>query len=97
MRGQSDLDINRRIRSVLVRHWVDLGKLSIRSSAGKVLIHGSLERIGGMKEELTVAIVEVIFADIKRIPTVRQVNAAIENWSNDTGRWHPVKKGVSKA
>ena len=85
--SQTDLDINRAVRTVLVKHWIDLGRLSVRSSDGKLYIRGSLNRIAGINEELTSSIVDAMFAEIKRIKTIRQVYPALENWSNDTGSW----------
>ena len=88
--SQSDLDINRFVRSILVRHWIDLGRLSVRSSDGKLYIRGSLQRIAGIGEKLTSPIVDEMFAEMKRIRDVRQVYATLENWSNDTGSWAPL-------
>jgi hypothetical protein len=88
--SQADLDINRCVRTVLVKHWIDLGRLSVRSNDGKLYIRGSLQRIAGVNEELTSPIVDAMFADIKRIKNVRQVYPALENWSNDTGSWSPI-------
>jgi len=93
--SQVDLDINRCVRTVLVKHWIDLGRLSVRSNDGKLYIRGALQRIAGVNEELTSAIVDSMFAEMKRIRNVRQVYPALENWSNDTGSWTPI--GGTKA
>ncbi len=50
--SQADLEINRDIRKVMVRHWIDLGKISFRSSNGRIWVRGSLQRIAGVREEL---------------------------------------------
>ncbi len=88
--SQADLEVNRRTRSVFVRHWIDLGHLSLRSVNGKVTVRGKLNRIFGSKEELTAALVENIFNEIKRIPAVKRVTPFMDNWSNETGVWHQV-------
>jgi hypothetical protein len=31
-----DLDINRGVRRVLVKHWIDLGRISVRTTRGRV-------------------------------------------------------------
>ena len=92
--GQADLEINRRTRSVFVRHWIDLGHLSLRSINGRVTVRGNLTRVFGEKEELTPAIVDAIFREIRRIPGVRGTTIALENWSNDTGSWISKEKGA---
>ena len=94
--SQADLDINRGVRSILVRHWIDLGRLSVRSTDGKVYVRGALVRIGGITEELSSAVVEAIFTDIKKVREVRQVYPSLENWTNDSGSWQPVGKSEQK-
>lgn len=94
--GQADLDINRKARMILVRHWIDLGFISLRSSNGRLTIRGSLAKIFGQKEELTPPAVESMFNDIKRIPGVTRVQTEIENWTNSGGLWQPIKKDKAK-
>jgi len=88
--SQADLDINRAVRSVLVKHWIDLGRLSVRSTDGKLYIRGALSRIAGVNEELTSSIVDAMFTEIKRIRNLRQVYPLLENWTNDSGSWSQV-------
>lgn len=92
MNRQTDLEANRNVRRIFVRHWIDLGRLSIRTYQGKLSIRGSLQRIGGRDEELTTAIVEAMFAEIKRVPSVQRMTAELENWTNDAGRWIPFER-----
>jgi hypothetical protein len=94
--SQADLDVNRHVRTVLVRHWIDLGRIAIRSMDGKLWIHGSLHRIGGVNEELTASIVQTMFEEIKRIRNVRHILANLDNWTNDSGAWQPIG-GAHKA
>lgn len=94
--SQDDLDINRAIRSILVKHWIDLGRLSVRSTDGKVWVRGELHRISGVAETLTSAIVSALFEDIRRIRNIRQVYTALENWSTDSGSWQQVGKPEKK-
>lgn len=91
--SQDDLRINRDVRKILVKHWLDLGRLSVRSSLGRLMIRGSLERIRGVKEELTPAIVNEMFRKIKQIDGVVRMNVELDNWANDDGRWVPAEKG----
>jgi hypothetical protein len=91
---QNDLDVTRNVRRVLVKHWIDLGRLSIRAIRGHVLIHGFLQRIPGLKEELTTPIVEAMFLEIKRVPGFQRMTPQIVNWINEGGRWMPAVKGA---
>jgi len=94
--SQADLEINRDVRKVLVRHWIDLGKLSCRSANGRLSVRGALYRIAGVREELTGAIVEMIFADLKKIRGVVNITPEIENWSMAMGKWRLIEKGKAK-
>ena len=95
MLQRTDLDINRHVRRILVKHWIDLGRISIRTTRGSVLVYGLLQRIAGSREPLTTPLVESIFMDIKRIKGVRMVRAHLENWSNEGGRWHRSRRQTS--
>jgi hypothetical protein len=91
--SQEDLEINRAVRRILVRHWLDLGRLSIRSSLGRVTVRGALERIEGVNEQLTGALVESVFNEIRRIPAARTLHAEISNWTCQGTKWQPLSQG----
>ena len=91
MKTQTDIEIVRNIRRVMVRHWIDLGRLSVRSQAGRVTVSGILLRIGGVHEPLTTPIVEAMFRQIKRIRNVSYVSVNLENWTNKGGMWRAVE------
>lgn len=95
--SQADLEINRDIRKVLIRHWIDLGKLSFRSSNGRVWIRGSLQRIAGVQEELTPTLVETIFGDTKKVRGVVTLNMELDNWVVTAGRCRSLDKSKAKA
>jgi hypothetical protein len=83
----SDLDINCRVRRVLVRHWIDLGKLSVRTTCGVVWLNGSLERLPNSGAALDTPALESILAEIRRTPDVRRLQARFENWVEQSGAW----------
>lgn len=93
MSNVSDLDINRGVRRVLVKHWIDLGRLSVRSTNGKVYIYGRLQRLPGTEGNLMGTTVDSMFYQIKRIGGVTSVNPHLENWTDDDGLWRPVEAG----
>jgi hypothetical protein len=95
MSRQEDLDVNKSIRKVLIRHWIDLGRLSVRTSKGKAFIHGSLHRIYGMNEELTTSIVESIFTEIRRIKNLANMHVEFDNWTDAGGKWQMVERAAS--
>ncbi|MFC1499305.1 hypothetical protein ACFLS1_12660 [Verrucomicrobiota bacterium] len=89
---QDDLNVNREIRRVLVRHWIDLGRLSVRTISGNTYIHGSLIRIEGFKDDLTTPIVNAIFNEMKRIRNLSHMRIELDNWANNAGSWIPQDK-----
>jgi hypothetical protein len=88
-----DLEINRSIRRVLVRHWIDLGRLSVRTFNARVNIRGALHRITGVEDELSPAVVDALFGEIERMKAIAQLRVDLENWTNDRGMWQPRKAG----
>lgn len=87
--GTSDLDINRQIRQVLVRSWIDLGRLSIRTTGGVIMIRGLLHKVPGASGELNSTTIGNIFNDIRRIPGTKRVVTEFSNWVNTGNGWQP--------
>ena len=94
MNPLSDLDINREIRRILVRHWVDLGRLSIRTTSSVSYVCGSLLRISGVSEPFSPPIVTALFTEIQRIRGIRRVNIELDNWTETGGGWRPVESAA---
>ncbi len=86
-----DLEINRAIRRILVKHWIDLGRISVHSMRGRVAIYGLLQRIEGRMEPLAGPVLDAMFRDIQRIPGVHAVRPHLDNWTNEGGRWRPIE------
>ena len=92
---QEDLQTNRDVRRILVRHWIDLGRLSIRTANGVVYVRGVLERLHNTQTPLNPASIEVIFTEIRRSKNVRRIHPELHNWVEQLGQWHPVHTGHS--
>jgi hypothetical protein len=67
------------VRRVLVRHWIDLGKVSIRTSRCVVSLNGSLMRLPHVAPDVDAATPAVIFEEIKRVPDVRRLQLNLDN------------------
>ena len=93
---QDDIEINRAIRRIFVRHWIDLGRLSIHTTGGNIFIHGSLSRIEGFKDELTSAIVNAIFADVRHIRNIRHLKVELDNWTDAAGGWTRIGEAIKE-
>jgi len=81
-----------------VRHFIDLGRLSIQISMNGIFLRGSLLRLPGVTSTLTPEVVQVIMAELGRIQGVKRVNGELDNWTQDRalGAWVPVDKNQSK-
>lgn len=87
----SDLDINREVRRVFVRHRINLGWLSVCSCRGNVIVHGELQPLPGTESELSSAAVGTIFQEIRRCRGVRRTTVELQNWIYDSNgdAWRP--------
>lgn len=88
------MEIFRQIRVVLVRHMIDIGRLSIRISMSRVSLHGSLCRLPGVATELTPAIIRSIFSELGMIRGIRRVDGDFDNWKqmDQLGiAWSPIQ------
>ena len=92
--AQQDLKNNQSIRKVLVRHWVDLGRIHVFSAAGRVTIRGTLQLLRGVKHDMDGQLVENIFREIHHLKEIKWVNVELDNWVLIEGAWH--KREASK-
>ncbi len=97
-----DFRINAKVRSILVRKWVDTTKCTIGTIKGKVYLRGRIKRIFGRagksedtdeeQEDPTVEMSELtlimqIEDEIKRIPDVTGIHFDLEYWKKEKGGW----------
>ena len=82
-------EIYRHIRMVLVRHFIDMGRLTINISMNCVRLTGSLARLPGVAARLSAEIVSSLFSEIRRIPGVKRVDGYFDNWrqADGAGGW----------
>lgn len=79
-----DLDINCRVRRVLVRHWIDLGKMSARTVRCVVTLSGALMRLPHISPEVDLATPGSILDEIRKIPDVRRLQINLDNWNGES-------------
>jgi len=87
--AHSDLEINRGVRSVLTRHWLDLSKTNFASRRGIVRLMGELKRLGAETgKPLEARNLETLDTEIKRLRGVDRVHFDLANWrKNEEGEW----------
>ncbi|MDA1044858.1 MAG: hypothetical protein O3C57_06500 [Verrucomicrobia bacterium] len=92
----NDLELTRTVRRMLVKHWIDLGRISVRCTSGRIHLFGRLQRIAGKVPELQNMTVDNMLYEMQRIPGVKGVNARLENWIHDSGHWRPFDRHDTK-
>ena len=85
-------EIVREIRVVLVRHFIDMGRLTISISLRGIHVHGHLARLPGLPNPLTAGVVSSIIDELERIRHVKKVFAEFDNWQQKDmyGPWSEV-------
>jgi len=78
-------DLVRAVRVILVRHFIDLGRVYYTVSPRGLYLAGILDRLPGSMNPLTPQIVEAIFRDLAGIPRVGLITADLENWKQPAG------------
>jgi hypothetical protein len=79
------MEIYRQVRVVLVRHLIDIGRLSIQISMQHLQLHGSLCRLPGVTTAFTPEIIYAIFGELGRIKGIRKVDGDFDNWRQVDG------------
>jgi hypothetical protein len=90
MNKLTDLEINCAVRKVLVRHWIDLGKISIRTTSGVITLCGTLDKLPKVDAPLTSSLVGEIIAEIRRVSSIKRVQSGLSNWGEADGMWKPI-------
>lgn len=84
MNRLSDMDLNVAVRRVLVRHWIDLGRVSVRTTRAVVCLSGALVRMKNGGDELSNEGMLGIFQEIKNLHGVRRMHLKLINWGGGT-------------
>jgi len=85
----NDHEINRRVRAVLSRHWVDLASTNFASRKGIVRVSGDLKRVGpqaGRPVEATS--LNILDSEMRRLSGMQRVHFDLANWRRtEEGEW----------
>ena len=90
----NDHEINRRIRAVLSRHWVDLASTNFASRKGIVRLTGDLKRVGPQAgRPLESTSLTILDSEMRRQKGVQRVHFELANWRRtEDGEWVRVEK-----
>ena len=91
-------EVNRRLRAILVKNWIDLGRITFQVSInGIVTINGALLKLPG-SGDLKAQMVAEMLGEIENIQHVMRVDAEFDNWlrSGHAGLWSPLEEAGRK-
>ena len=90
----NDHEINRRIRAVLSRHWVDLASTNFASRKGIVRVSGDLKRVGPQAgRSLESTSLTILDSEMRRLKGVQRVHFDLANWRRtEDGEWVRIDK-----
>lgn len=74
------MEIYRNVRAILVRNYIDLGRLVIQISTGTVQLRGTLQRLMG-SSPLSPEVIQGMIQEIRRVRGVRRVITDFDNWT----------------
>ena len=85
------------VRRALVRHYIDLDRLSIVPVRGTVIVSGELHVIRRDKksrgQESTGSLLNLLEEELRRCHGVQRVRFDLDNWTrDDLGNWIPFQK-----
>jgi hypothetical protein len=82
-------ELYRKSRSVLVRHWIDLGRLSVHLSTSTLHLSGDLLKLPSSGAELSGQAVWDLMDELRRITVGLRIDANLNNWQETSGNWMP--------
>jgi len=78
MAAPNRYEVNRRIRTVLIRHDVDVSKIDYSFIGNTVYLYGEL--LKNQRGEFNAASIDQLFRELSRIDFVRYINVDLKNW-----------------
>lgn len=72
-------EVNRRIRTILIRYDVDLSKIDYSFIGNTVYLYGELQK--SQRGEFNAANIDQMIREISRIEFVRYINLDLKNWT----------------
>lgn len=88
-----DWEINCQVRSYLVKWWIDIKKLDIRTIGGVVYIKGAIRfKEGRLQENEESNAILHIEKDLRKMQGVKGVKLEFTNWAKCEDGWVRVKE-----
>ena len=86
-----DNNITAAVRRILASYWIDLTRLSIRTTRGTIYMSGNIRRMTFEHSEMDEKFLRQIDGDLRMVDKVRNVSYDLDNWElDDLDVWHRI-------
>ncbi len=79
-------DLTSAVRRVLVKNWLDMGKIRIQVAGSTVIIRGRIVK-SRADEPVSGMVIEDLDTQVRATKGVKNLRWALEDWAHDRGKW----------
>jgi len=83
----ANVDLTKAVRTVLIKNWLDVGKIRLQIAGGNVIIRGRLAKSRN-DEPVTGLFIEHLEQTIRATKGVKNLRWILEGWEYDRGHWN---------
>ncbi len=83
----ADVDLHAAVRRVLVKNWLDMGKVKIQIAGGTIILRGTVTKGREGDTPVDGLFIEELETQIRGVKGVKFVRWMIEGWKYDRGKW----------
>ncbi|MCU0724489.1 MAG: hypothetical protein MUE73_01670 [Planctomycetes bacterium] len=85
----ADVDLTSAVRKILVKNWIDMGKVRLQVAGKTVILRGQVRKSGEGHDPVNGLFLEELERQIMAAKGVRFVRWILEDWKQDRGKWVP--------
>jgi len=82
----ANVDLTKAVRTLLIKNWLDVGKIRLQVAGGNVLIRGRIAK-SRAEEPVTGLFIEHLEQAIRSTKGVKNLRWILEDWEFDRGKW----------
>ncbi|MEN8150227.1 MAG: BON domain-containing protein [Planctomycetota bacterium] len=82
----ANVDLTKAVRTILIKNWLDVGKVRLQVAGGNVIIRGRLARSRD-DQPVNGLFIEQLEQAIRGTKGVKNVRWILEGWEFDRGQW----------
>ena len=83
----ANVDLTKAIRTILIKNWLDVGKIRLQIAGGNVIIRGRLARSRD-DQPVNGLFIEQLEQAIRSTKGVKNLRWILEGWDFDRGKWN---------